>query len=119
MPAEQSEVAGHGREGRLPRMFFRRLPGRAARTTEAMGAATWRVSLPDSDTYTKTTESCKTCLPGDTSFMHLKTEENRRGTLGMPDLQEDGRHNGKKEGNNSPGRGQGRGGTEEEQPRKF
>ena len=46
----------------------------------------------------------------------MKTE---RGTSGRPDLQEDGRDNGKKESNTSPGWGQGRGGTEEEQPSKF
>ena len=45
-----------------------------------------------------------------------KTE---RGTSGRPDLQEDGRDNGKKESNTSPGWAQGRGGTEEEQLRKF
>ena len=31
MATEQSEVAGHGREGRLPRISLRVLPERAAR----------------------------------------------------------------------------------------
>ena len=31
----------------------------------------------------KTPESRKTCLPGDTSFMHLKTEENRKRDVGQ------------------------------------
>ena len=73
VPAEQFEVAGHGREGRLPQMFLRRLPERAARQRP----------------YTKkTTEACKTCLPGDTSFMHLKTGENRKRDVGHARLAE-------------------------------
>ena len=31
VPTDESEVAGHGRVGRLPQMFLRRLPERAAR----------------------------------------------------------------------------------------
>ena len=35
------------------------------------------------DKHTKTPESSKTCLSGDTSFMHLKTEENRTRDVGQ------------------------------------
>ena len=82
---QQSEVAEHGREGRLPRISLRRLPERG-RATEATGAATWRVSWPERETLKRKPEFCKTCLPGSTSVMHLKTEEKKRGTLGRPDL---------------------------------
>ena len=38
------------------------------------------------ETYKKTPESCKTCLPGDTSLMRLKTDDKERGTFGRPYL---------------------------------
>ena len=90
--------------------------GSARNTT---GTATSRVSWPNRDTcHARKNPARHVCLvtPLSCTSRQKKTE---RGTSGMPDLQEDGRHNGKNESNNSPGRDQGRGGTEEEQPRKF
>ena len=57
-----------------------------------------------------------------TAIWHRETcnaRKNPARRVCLADLQEDGRDNGKKEINTSPGWGQGHGGTEEEQPRKF
>ena len=79
---EKSEVARHGREGRLPQMSLRRLPVRAARQRP------WVLRLggypgPRRTLTKETQEFSKTCLAGNTSFMQLQTEENRKRDVGQ------------------------------------
>ena len=85
VPAEHSEVAGHGREGRLAANVFVQA-AREGRTTEAMGAATWCESWPKRETYKKNTRIPQdmVCLvaPLSCTSRQKKTE---RGTFGKPD----------------------------------
>ena len=74
VPAEQSEVVGHGREGRLPRIvrYHRGQRDKDHGYCDLAGTLAQEGNMPC------TQESRKTCLPGDTSFMQLERKRNVR-----------------------------------------
>ena len=109
VPAELSEVAGHGREGRLP-PIVRHHRGQRDKDhgcCDLAGILAQEGNMP----FTK--EHRKTCLPDDTSFMQLERERSVRQARPV------GRRTSEWQATILRDGGQGCGGTEEEQPRKF